>query len=317
MRKNNLINYLFTMKKLISFVLWATLAFTMVGFSFSDSVLDYLDDIGGDILFGYASSDEISVDAINNNSVTIKSPVLKDEFDDVIGDYTLMYGEYPLMDVLDDPTLLDYSREKTFENLDLVWDSTFTMDLESSDDVDQDTIYYVVIVPKDDAWSMWEISNEICFRLVDEVYGEGDDCKNTEIATAHGAWADMSLANISHNLNGDVVTLRWLSIAGSDEIEIFLRDEDAGTFHRLSSVNMSDESYSFSLSEAWEQIVKFIPDNGWSDINYTFNAMWASNIDTPTATVTPVVVWPKENIIAILIGTLLIYIVYRVAKRKA
>jgi hypothetical protein len=33
--------------------------------------------------------------------------------------------------------------------------------------------------------------------------------------------------------------------------------------------------------------------------------------------VTPVVVWPRENIIAILIGTLLIYIVYRVVKRKA
>jgi hypothetical protein len=47
-------------------------------------VLDYLDDIGGDILFGYAVSDEISVDSIDDSSVIIKSPVLKDEFDDVI-----------------------------------------------------------------------------------------------------------------------------------------------------------------------------------------------------------------------------------------
>lgn len=315
--KNNLINYLFIMKKLISFVLWATLALTLVGFSFSDSVLDYLDDIWGDILFGYASSDEISVESIDDNSVTLKSPVLKDEFDDVISDYTLMYGEYPLMDVLDDPTLLDYSREKTFENLDLDWTSTFTMDLESSDDVDQDTIYYVVIVPKDDAWSMWEISNEICFRLIDQVYGEGDDCKNTEVAAAHAAWADMSLANVSHNINWDMVTLRWLSIAGSSDIDIFLRDESAGTFHRLSTVNMSDESYSFNISDGGEYIVKFIPNNWWSDVNYTFNAMWVSNTDTPVTTVTPVVVWPKENIIAILIGTLLIYIVYVVARRKA
>jgi len=46
--------------------------------------------------------------------------VLKDEFDDVISAYTLMYGEYPLADVLDDPTLLDYSREKNFNSLDLV-----------------------------------------------------------------------------------------------------------------------------------------------------------------------------------------------------
>jgi hypothetical protein len=31
-----------------------------------------------------------------------------------------MYGEYPLIELLDDPSLLDYSREKVFENLDLV-----------------------------------------------------------------------------------------------------------------------------------------------------------------------------------------------------
>lgn len=302
------------MKKLISFVLWVTLALTLVGFSFSDSVLDYLEDIGGDILFGYAALDKISVDAIDDNSIVINSPVLKDEFQEIISNYTLMYGEYPLIDVLDDPTLLEYSREKAFDNLNLTLDSVFTMDLDTGDEIDKDTVYYVVVVPKDDAWSMWEISNEICFRLVDQVYGEGDDCKNTEIAASHGAWADMSLSNISHTINWNTITLRWLSIAGSDDIELFLRDESAGKFNKLSTVGMWDESYSFNITIDWENIVKFRPNNGWTEINYTFNAMW---INDATPTVTPVVVWPKENIIAILIGTLLIYLVYVVSRRKA
>ena len=157
----------------------------------------------------------------------------------------------------------------------------------------------------------------MCFRLVDWISGEWSECKNIEFEdNSHAAWADMSLANISHTMNGKTVTLRWVSIGGSDSIDIFLRDEDAGTFHKLSTVSMWDQSYSFTVDRNGEYIVKFIPDNGWSDINYTFNADGIDS-ETTSTTVTPVVVWPKENIIAILIATILIYVVYRVAKRKA
>ncbi len=305
------------MRKFFSFMLWATLALAIFGFTFSDSVLDYLDDIGWDILFGYGSSDRISVDSIDSDSISIESTVLQDEFDDIISDYTLMYGEYPLIDVLDDPSLLDYSREKAFENLDLVWDTTFTMELTTSDSIDEDKVYYVVAVPKDDAWSLWEVSNEICFRLVDQIYWEWDECENTDVsAWSHWAWADMNLAGVSHTINWDTVTLRWISLDGSDEIEIFLRDEDAWTFNKLASVGMDDESYSFNIDNNGEHIVKFIPDNGGVEKNYSFNAMWVDTPDDPTPVVTPVVVWPKENIIAILIGTILIYLVYRVVKSK-
>jgi len=95
-------------------------AISLFSVSFGDSVLDYLDDLGGTVLFGYSSTEQISVDSIDSSSITIESPVLEDEFEDIISDYTLMYEEYPLIDVLDDPSLLDYSREKNFSNLDLV-----------------------------------------------------------------------------------------------------------------------------------------------------------------------------------------------------
>jgi len=292
-------------------------ALTIFGFAFSDSVLDYLDDIWWDILFWYWSSDQISVDNIDEDSVLIESPVLVDEFDDIINDYTLMYWEYPLIDVLDDPTLLDYSMEKSFENLDLDWGSNFTMELTKSDDLDEDKIYYVVSVPRDEAGSLWEISNEMCFRLVDQIYWEWDECENTDVSTStHSAWADMSLANVSHTINWDTVTLSWVSIDGSDEIEIFLWDEEAGTFNKLSTVEMDSESYSFDINDNGEHIVKFIPSNWWVEKNYTFNAMGIEETDDPAPTVTPVVVWPKENIIAILIGTIFIYLVYRVIKSR-
>jgi len=48
---------------------------------------------------------------------------------------------------------------------------------------------------------------------------------------------------------------------GSDEIDIFLRDEDAGTFNKLSTVDMDSESYSFDIDDNGEHIVKFIPSN--------------------------------------------------------
>lgn len=306
------------MKKFISFILVVSLVLTMVSVSFSDSVLDYLDELGWDILFWYASDDGISVDVIDTSFITITSPVLKDEFDEVISDYTVMYGEYPLVDVLDDPSLLEYSKEKAFENLEFGTDTTFTMDLATStDQLDPDIIYYVVVVPRDDTGNLWEVSNELCFRLSDKVYWEWDECENVEMSSgSHAAWADMNLANITHTINWDRVTLRWIEVNGSDNVEIFERNDDEWTFHKLDTVSMSSESYTYNLDKYGEQIIKFIPDNGGVEKNYVFNALKTTDPVIPTK-VTPVVVWPKENIIAILLGTILLYLVYRVVKRKA
>lgn len=307
------------MKKFLSFMFWAFAAlFVIFGISFSDSVLDYLNDVSWDILFGYTPDDVIEVSNIWWNSITIQSPVLQDEFWDIISDYTLMYGEYPLVDVLDDPTLLDYSQEKYFEDLELTNESDFTMSIDMDDNILEDIVYYVVAIPKDDAGTLWEVSNEICFRLEDQIYGEWDDCENVELvdtsSNTHSAWADMQLANVTHILNGRNVTLKWIEIWWSDEIDIFLRDEWAGTFRKLDTVDMDDEMYSFRLDDPGEQIVKFIPNNGWVEKDYVFNAVWTDTPNQPV--VTPVVVWPKENIMFIIFGTILIYLVYRLVKRR-
>ena len=88
----------------------------------------------------------------------------------------------------------------------------------------------------------------------------------------------MSLANISHSCNPDctaptqgskTITLSWIAVAGSDDVDIFLQDETNGTFNRLATVRMSDEKYTLQTSKNGEHIFKFVPDNGGTEVHYT------------------------------------------------
>jgi len=309
------------MKKLISFVLWWVFALTLLGFSFSDSILDYLNNIWDNILFGYRPNvDTITVDNISSSSLTIKSPVLVDEFGDRITDYTLLYWPKTLNQLIAEPTLISSMKEKSFANLNLAGQTNFTMNLTTADNLNSDDIYYLVSIPKDSANTLWEVSNELCFRLRDQLHWQWDECVE---GNSHWAWADMSLANISHTLKDNTVTLKWIAVNGSDNVELFLRDDNAWNFNKLATVKMLAESYSFTLTRNGEHIVKFIPDNWWKEINYTFNFIGAEKINEPIwttpdkPTVKPVVVWPKENIIAVIVWTVLLYFIYKFIRRKA
>lgn len=303
------------MKKLISFVLWWAFALTLLGFSFSDSVLDYLNNVWDNFLFGY-KWDKITVDNISSLSITVKSSVLMDELGDKIIDYTLLYWPKTLDQLIAEPTLMSYMREKSFANSGLATQTSFTMDLTTADTLNPDEIYYLVSIPRDSAGTIWEVSNELCFRLRDRLYWEWDDC----VGGSHAAWADMKLANISHTFNGNVVTLKWIAVNGSDNVDLFLRDDNEEHFNKLATVKMSAESYSFTLTRNGEHIVRFMPNNWWKEVHYTFSFLGTEKPTPATPekpTVKPVVVWPKENIIAVLIWTVLLYLVYKLVRRKA
>ena len=81
----------------------------------------------------------------------------------------------------------------------------------------------------------------------------------------------MTLANVSHTQNGNQVTLRWTSVAGSTNVDIFLRDDSEGSFNKLATKTLSSESYTFTVTRNGEHIIKFIPDNGGTETTYTFN----------------------------------------------
>ena len=79
-------------------------------------------------------------------------------------------------------------------------------------------------------------------------------------------------------------------------------------------------SFTFDKVFNGDHIVELKPDDWSTPINYTIHCLDAESPEVkpvdPENPVKPPVVWPKENILMIIIGTLILYIVYRFATRK-
>ena len=259
---------------------------------------------------------------ITIDKITFESPFILDWSGAKITKYRIMYSPKSLNEMEGDTSLLSQSIEKQFDITDTST-SKFTMDLISTwDQFSWDKIYYALVIPEASNWIFWEISNEICFRLDTRISGEWNDCVNGNWTTPendHSAgWADMSLANISFTKDWNTITLKWISVEWSDEVEIFLRDWDSEEYKKLWTANIDDEEYSFTTNKNGEHRVKFIPDNGGAEHIYTFQVEWANNQGPDSAAWVSRVpkVWPTENIIAIIFFTLAIYFVYTRAKKK-
>jgi len=151
------------------------------------------------------------------------------------------------------------------------------------------------------------------FKLATLQSGEG--AYVTGHASAGGA--DMALANITHTITNHVVTLKWTAVDGSDSVDIFLRDPTAEIFNKLSTVTMSAETYSFTLTRNGEYIVKFMPNNAGTEISYTFTAQGivaastAATHTTSTVITTVPTVGPTLNIFITFVLTFIIYTLYR------
>lgn len=308
-------------KQLIFLLLTTVLSVWLVRWA-SSGLIDFLNNLWENIEFGYIT-DTIDVDEITTQKVTFTSPFILDEAWNKITKYRLMYSPKSLDEMETDMNLRSWSMEKQFTITDTS-SSTFKMDLTSTgDQVSSDKIYYVLVTPEASNWIFWEISNEMCFRLDTKIYWEWNDCINwnwTEWDSHDAWWADMSLANISHTKAGSTITLRWISLEWSDEVEIFLRDRDNEEYKLLWTADMNDEEYSFTSNKNGEHRVKFIPDNGGTEHIYTFSVLWSASPtpwgNEPGVTNVPKV-GPKENIIAVLIFTFAVYFIYRRAKRNS
>lgn len=71
----------------------------------------------------------------------------------------------------------------------------------------------------------------------------------------------MSLAHITSTLTSNRATLRWTAVDGSDKVDLFLVDPTTQVRNRLASVNMTDETYTFTVTRNGEHTVVFQPDN--------------------------------------------------------
>ena len=271
-----------------------------------------MDNLSDNIPFGYTLSQKISVSQISPSQVVLSSPAIQDELGNKIKKYTVMYSEYPLAQILQTPTLLDQSKEKTFDFSVVNWDLSMALTV-TWDALDPAKVYYLSIIPKDQNNILGEISNEIRIKLSDSTSWEG-----VYTDASHGsAGADMSLANVSHTINGNKVTLTWISLAGSDKVDILLWDPTANVFNKLSTVSMSAEKYEFTLTRNGEFIVNFMPNNWGKEKRYTFVVTGV----TPATTTTPVTtkptitkvphVWPVENVAVALFISFFLYLLYK------
>lgn len=282
-----------------------SLLFVGVTTATTGDLRSWMDNLADTVSFGYAANQTISVGEITTGKVMISSPKIKDEVGNDIKSYTLMYSQFPLSDILDNTDLLGQSKEKTF-NFPMV-SATVSMELSTTDSIDPSKVYYVSVIPKDPTGILWEISNEIWFKMSDMTYGEG---KYT--APVHAAaWADMNLANVSHVIAGNKVTLRWTAVNGSDKVDIFLWNPTSEVFSKLATVNMADETYTFTTTRNGEHIINFMPNNSGREKRYTFTISGATG--TTWTTVIPKVphVGATENILVALFIAFVLYLLYR------
>ncbi len=283
---------------------------------------NWMDNLNDEIPFGYGVSQKITVDQITPDKIIIKSPVIQDEFNVKIKKYTVMFSQYPLSQILEDPNLLDQSKEKTFDFTTV--GTEITMELKTTEDViNPSTVYYLSVIPKDQNGILWEISNEIWFKLATQTSGEGNAPTASSTHTAPGA--NMSLANVTHTITQNKATLRWTSVDGSSMVDIFLWNPTSEVFERLSSVNMSDEKYEFTLRRNGEYVINFMPNNDGTEYRYTFVVNGVTPTSTSagntTSSTTPTIgkipaTWPKENILIVLAIAFVLYIWYRKLKAK-
>lgn len=318
------------MKKILSFALWVLMAWILSYGLVSADGLTRENVIGlfdsSNSLFWYSSDQKLSVDDITTTSITFSSPVLVDDLWARITDYILLYWNHSFDELLADPALLSWFTEVSFSPQGN--ENTLTMTLNSN--LNANTIYYVVAIPRDDWEMLWSASNQICFKLKDKIYWESDECANwtATTSTTHtsNSWASaIALANVSCTWDGKKVTISWVPTSNIWDIKISLYNESTNNFDIKGTVNANNEkTFSFNVNQSTAPIVRFDDTDGLSAYKtYTCHKLSTSTPEptTPTKNTGKVptvpTVWPKENILAIIAWALVLYVFYRVVRRKA
>ncbi len=265
-----------------------------------------------------------SVDCNANNWVTITSPVVEDADIDRANIYNLFVSPYRLNQIKSSDSSVDASRimMKKVE----IGDGTENVRFDISPyDVDPNTIYYGFIAPVDMFDVVGTPSKEICFKIDSNLCLQDTSCDSivamttaqewwNELIEQHGAacvWMD--LANVTHIINGDTITLKWTAVDG-DVVEIGIWDPEAENYKSLWTAKMSDEKFDYKMQWDWEQ--NFQLTNGCKEVFYKADAKRWEKEKTPEKIVTPAT-GPAENILYIAIAAIVLYGAYVIFFRKA
>lgn len=298
---------------------------------FSDG-LPLEDDAYTQLLNDYESSWWYFDDSITcevNDGVTITTPTVEDSTIDVASSYNLFVSPYRIDQIKDWDSSIDISKI-IMKNVEIKGsDETVEFKL-ASNELSPNTAYYGFISPVDSFDEVGTPSNEICFKVSDKKCLQDTACDTLNVATAtesqgteeitgledilerHGS-ADcigMDMANVTHTLNGDTVTLRWTAVDG-DVVEIAIWDPDEKLFKSVWSARMSDEKFDYKMK--WDGEQNFTLTNGCKGVNYKADAKrWAE----PEIKATPAT-GPAENILYVAIAAIVLYGAYTILSRKS
>ena len=198
--------------------------------------------------------------------------------------------------------------------------------------LDAQAIYYWFITPINDYEIIWTPSREVCFQFDRWIFQWWDECDTLEtiinpvvvepdpvvedvppVEEDHGAAGNcvgMDLANISHTVNGDTITLRWTAVEG-DVVQIAVWDENQELYKPIWAVKMSDEKFAYKMT--WDGEHNFKITNGCKDVFYKADAA----IKTKEPTIVPPATGPAENILYIAIAAIVLYGAYTLITRKS
>jgi hypothetical protein len=293
----------------------------------ADSILDFLDYAEAQQwTYGYTSRDWLTIVNITNSYIDIDSPIIKNWTQDISSYLFVASTERAQRNPV---------AYWCFDNVTMNWNK-FSVSL-STTALNASDIYYIYATPLDSitwvynwsctasdasqflqlAYSAWNDStanwSDPCVIIQDKFYWEWKDCENHKNPWSTNIY---SITWVSHVYDWNNIKLTWNSYS-SVNLDIFLWDESRWSFVGLGSVNSDQRSFTFTKRHDWDHIVKIRPSDGSQEINYTAHYKETPTPQvTPTTPVKPVVVWPKENIMIILFGTLILYVVYRFATRK-
>lgn len=262
---------------------------------------------GANVSFWYSTDTTVSVTKFGtNNSITLSSPRIKDSNGNAITSYTVMYSQYPLTQILEQADLLNQTKEVDFE---LTGSSNpFTMDI-TIENADTSKRYYLFVIPKDSNKTLWQLSNEIRVDLAAKTYWDAWDTSGQSHGTAV---ADMSLAHISHSLNGKEITLTWTDIGISKTMSIDVMKPGESLYTNLGTVNMSTQRYSYTADKNGEYTFRFNAIDCGKSTTYTLTVNAPNEVATPTKPIITKVpkTGPAENFLVVILLAWLGYIGY-------
>lgn len=271
----------------------------------------------------YADSTAITCDV--NNGVTITSSIVEDSTMDKANVYNLFFSPYRVDQIKSWDPSVDVSKivMKKVE----IGDNDNSVKFEiPATDINSKTSYYWFISPADMFDVVGAPSNEICFRVDSNMCLQSSACDTLKSGNGKedtDEWVErvelgtscigMDMANVSHVINGNTLTLKWTAVDG-DTVEIAVFDPESEVYKSLWTAKMDDEKFDYKIQ--WDGEQNFLLDNGCKDVRYKADAKKWEEEKEPEIKVTPAT-GPAENILYIAIAAIVLYGAYVVFFRKS